>query len=105
MTVATAAHGEEQLAFACEGYRVRNVRGARAAHDHGRSLVDHAIPDASQGVVFRMTRQDQVTSQAGAEFLQRGLLDDGALAGEFHRGHGAAGCRGGLCGGSDSRER
>jgi hypothetical protein len=44
-----------------------HVRGARAPRDHGRSTVDHAVPDPACDVVLRMPGRDHLTGDLTGE--------------------------------------
>ena len=78
--VAAAADGERQSVLGGEADRGGDVGGVGAAGDHGRALVDHAVPDAAGGLVAGwsgvMTSPAQAFGEGGGGWTVMALLAD-----------------------------
>jgi hypothetical protein len=77
--VGAAADSNAKPGVGGELHRNGHVRGASAPCDHGRSPVDHAVPNPAHDVVLMMPRHDHLTGNltgepAGVDGRHRGYL-------------------------------
>ena len=89
--VATALHGDEQLALARKGDRAPDIRGAGRLHDERRVLVELRMQDAARRVVALVSCEQERPAQARLELGNRRLLNDRRRAVELDRGEAARG--------------
>ena len=89
--MATALHGEEQLAFARKGDGVLDIRGAGRLHDERGVLVELRVQDAARRVVARISGEQEWPAQARLELGDRRLFKDRRRAVELDRGEAARG--------------
>ena len=83
--VATALHGDEQLALARKGDRAADIRGAGRLHDERRVLVELRVQDSARRVVALISCEQERAAQARLELGDRRLLNDRRRAVELDR--------------------
>ena len=89
--VATALHGDEQLALARKSDCAPDIRGAGRLHDERRVLVELRMQDAARRVVALVSCEQERPAQARLELGNRRLLNDRRRAVELDRGEAARG--------------
>ncbi len=60
----SAPHGDDELAFAGEPDRRRDVVGGRWTDDQRRTTVDHAVPDHAGLVIARIAGPQDLAGEA-----------------------------------------
>src|SRR6185437_8963364 len=53
-----------------EAHGSRYITGARASNDRGRPAIDHSVPQAPSGLVFRVRWRQDVTADLRAQFTE-----------------------------------